>query len=144
MSELALRRLVQRAVSRLGTRMFRVNVGQAWVGKIRCRTMNSVILDEARPIRMGLVTGNSDLIGWTVVTVTPEMVGQPVAVFTAIELKTGRLAPTREQAVFLDVVRRAGGLAGVARSVAEAEAIVRQTGVRGSALAGPASSTTRP
>lgn len=120
MTELALRRLVQRAVSRLGARMFRVNVGMAWVGKIRSKTMNSVILDEVRPIRTGLVTGNSDLIGWTTVTVTSEMVGKQIAVMSAIELKTGKLKITREQQIFLDAVRRAGGIAIVARSVEDA------------------------
>lgn len=38
--------------------------------------------------------------------------------------RTSRLALTREQAVFLDAVRRAGGLAGVVRSVEEAVQIV--------------------
>jgi hypothetical protein len=74
---------------------------------------------------MGLTTGGSDLIGWTEMTITPEMVGSTLAVFTAVELKTGRLAPTREQIAFLGAVKRAGGLSGVARTVAEAERLVR-------------------
>jgi hypothetical protein len=45
------------------------------------------------------------------------MVGQQLAVFTSIEVKTptGRLAPL--QANWLDAVQNAGGIAGVARSV---------------------------
>ena len=53
------------------------------------------------------------------------MVGQQVAVFTSIEVKalTGRLRP--EQRQWLEVVAVAGGIAGVARSVADAEALLR-------------------
>ena len=54
------------------------------------------------------------------------MVGQRVAVFTSIEVKTrtGKLRPEQEQ--WMKVVRAAGGIAGVARSVEDAEALVRQ------------------
>ena len=70
--------------------------------------------------------GGGDLLGWRTVEVTPEMVGQQVAVFTSIEVKTptGRLRPEQEQ--WMKVVRAAGGIAGVARSVEDAEALVRQ------------------
>jgi hypothetical protein len=70
--------------------------------------------------------GGGDLLGWRTVEVTPEMVGQRVAVFTSIEVKTptGRLRPEQEQ--WMKVVRGAGGIAGVARSVEDAEALVRQ------------------
>ena len=70
--------------------------------------------------------GGGDLLGWRTVEVTPEMVGQRVAVFTSIEVKTptGKLRVEQEQ--WLKVVRAAGGIAGVARSVEDAEALVRQ------------------
>ena len=70
--------------------------------------------------------GGGDLLGWRTVEVTPEMVGQRVAVFTSIEVKTptGRLRAEQEQ--WLKVVRAAGGIAGVARSVEDAQALVRQ------------------
>ena len=70
--------------------------------------------------------GGGDLLGWRTVEVTPEMVGQQLAVFTSIEVKTrtGKLRPEQEQ--WLKVVRAAGGIAGVARSVEDAEALVRQ------------------
>ncbi len=125
MTEQSLRKQVQLACSRLGARLFRVNTGQAWAGKVVAHHGDTVTLSAAYPIRMGLATGGSDLIGWTLVTVTPEMVGTEVAIFTAVELKTGRVPVTREQQTFLAAVVRAGGLAGVARSVAEAEAVVR-------------------
>jgi hypothetical protein len=73
-----------------------------------------------RLVTFGLARGSADLIGWRTVTVTPEMVGQRIAVFTSIEIKTatGRLRP--EQQAWLGVVRGAGGVAGVVRSVEDA------------------------
>lgn len=125
MSEQTLRKQVQLAASRLGARLFRVNTGQAWAGRVTKMHATCVMISDAYPIRMGLATGGSDLVGWTTVEITSDMVGQRVAVFTAVELKIGRLQATREQQVFLDAVSRSGGLAGVARTVAEAEAICR-------------------
>jgi hypothetical protein len=77
-----------------------------------------------RLVTFGLAKGSADLIGWRTVTITPDMVGQQVAVFTSIEIKspTGRLAPL--QANWLDAVQNAGGIAGVARSVTEATNIL--------------------
>ena len=77
-----------------------------------------------RLVTFGLARGSADLIGWRTVTITPDMVGQQVAVFTSIEIKspTGRLAPL--QANWLDAVQNAGGIAGVARSVTDATNIV--------------------
>jgi hypothetical protein len=73
-----------------------------------------------RLVTFGLARGSADLIGWRTVVVTPEMVGQRLAVFTSIEVKTatGRLRP--EQQAWLGVVRGAGGVAGVVRSVEDA------------------------
>jgi hypothetical protein len=77
-----------------------------------------------RPVQFGLARGSADLIGWRTVVVTPEMVGQRLAVFTSIEVKTttGRLTPA--QHAWLGVVRGAGGIAGIARSVGDALQIV--------------------
>lgn len=77
-----------------------------------------------RPVQFGLARGSADLIGWRTVTVTPDMVGQRLAVFTSIEVKTatGRLTPAQHS--WLGVVRGAGGIAGVARSVSDALTIV--------------------
>jgi hypothetical protein len=78
-----------------------------------------------RLVTFGLARGSADLIGWRTVTVTPEMVGQRIAVFTSLEIKTpsGRLSPA--QTHWLHAVRTAGGIAGVARSVADAVVIVQ-------------------
>ena len=60
-------------------------------------------------------------------TITPDMVGQQIAVFLSIEVKTptGRVRPEQQQ--WLDAVQAAGGVAGIARSVQDAQAIVKQT-----------------
>lgn len=76
------------------------------------------------PIRMGLVPGSHDLIGWRSVVVTPDMVGTVVAIFSGIEVKneTGRLRP--EQINFDRVLKEAGGLCGMARSPEDARRIL--------------------
>lgn len=112
MSEMAVLRRILEACARGEVRLFRNNVG--------------ALEDKTgRVVRYGLCKGSSDLIGYRSVVVTPEMVGQRVAVFVALEVKDrGRL--TAEQAQFLEVVRRAGGIAAEARSVEDAEAALRQ------------------
>lgn len=77
-----------------------------------------------RPVQFGLARGSADLIGWRTITITPDMVGRQVAVFTSIEVKTptGRVRP--EQAAWLSAVTGAGGIAGIARSVADASQII--------------------
>jgi hypothetical protein len=96
-------------------------------GPVRLWRNNTGTLKDqnGRPVQFGLCKGSADLIGWRRVTVTPEMVGSTVAVFTSIEVKapTGRLRPEQQQ--WLDAVQAAGGIAGVARSVSDAEALLR-------------------
>lgn len=104
-------------------RMFRQNVGMGWVGRPRKQRNGNLIIENPRPLHAGLVRGSSDLIGWTTICVTPDMVGQQLAVFTAIEVKDSGDA-SDEQKNFLLRVRHAGGYAGVARSVEEARAII--------------------
>jgi hypothetical protein len=123
-AEQHLRKAVLTALSGLGARLFRVNTGMAWAGEVE-RTGPNVYIRNAYPVRMGLVEGGSDLVGWTPVRVTPEMVGELVAVFTAIELKVGRQPTTEAQDRFLARVAEAGGASGVARTVADAVELVR-------------------
>lgn len=80
-----------------------------------------------RLVQFGLARGSADLIGWRTLVITPEMVGQRIAVFTSLEIKTpaGRLAPAQRH--WLHAVEGAGGIAGVARSVGDALAIVEGT-----------------
>ena len=81
-------------------------------------------------VNYGLFTGSSDLIGWTTITVRPDMVGQQIAVFTAIEVKTPTGKVSREQANFIARVAESGGLAGIARSVEDAKAIILNSNFR--------------
>jgi hypothetical protein len=90
------------------------------------RNNRGVYKDGNRVIRYGVgPNGASDLIGWTCVEVTPDMVGKTVAVFTAIEVKTPDGTVKADQQTFVDNVRAAGGLAGIARSADDAIQIVK-------------------
>lgn len=76
-----------------------------------------------RPLNSGLCVGSSDLIGWTTVEITPEMVGRKVAVFTALELKTKKLQATKEQLNFIEQVKLSGGIAGIVRKIEDVQEI---------------------
>lgn len=94
-------------------------------GPVRLFRNNTGALKDlrGRMVTFGLCKGSSDLIGWRSTAITPDMVGQRLAVFVAIEVKDqGR--PTPEQLAFIEAVRKAGGVAGVARSIEEAQAIL--------------------
>jgi hypothetical protein len=111
MTEQQIQQHIRLTCSTGSTRLFRNNTG----------TLRD---QHGRPVSFGLCKGSADLIGWRTVTVTPEMVGQQVAVFTSIEVKaaSGRLRP--EQRQWLDAVQAAGGIGGVARSVDDARALL--------------------
>ena len=109
-SEQTIQQRIRLALSRGPVRLFRNNTG----------TLRD---QHGRPVTFGLAKGSADLIGWTTRTITPDMVGQQVAVFTSIEVKTptGRISP--EQQAWLQAVQAAGGIAGIARSVEDAEGL---------------------
>ncbi len=113
MTEQRIQQQIRIACSTGDTRLFRNNTG----------TLRD---QHGRPVQFGLCKGSADLIGWRTVTVTPDMVGQRIAVFLSIEVKTptGRLRPEQQQ--WLDAVQAAGGIAGVARSVEDALRIVTE------------------
>jgi hypothetical protein len=94
-------------------------------GPARLWRNNTGALKDAtgRLVRYGLCPGSSDLIGLRQVTITPDMVGQTIAQFVAIEVKDrGRATPEQER--FIAMVQQAGGMAGVARSVEDARRIL--------------------
>ena len=98
----------------------------AAVGGLWFRNNTGQLPDRnGRMIKFGLCVGGSDIIGGTPVTITPDMVGQTLLVFTAVECKTAIGQPTDAQVRFIAAVVRAGGRAGIARSAAEAVAIAR-------------------
>jgi hypothetical protein len=98
---------IRLALSAKGVTTFRNNVGVAQ-------------FPDGSRVEYGLCPGSSDLIGWTPVTITPEMVGRTIAVFTAIEVKQPGKYPSANQRIFLANVTRAGGISGIARSPEDA------------------------
>ena len=114
-SEQQIQQHIRIACSTGATRLFRNNTG----------TLRD---QHGRPVQFGLCKGSADLIGYRTITITPDMVGQQVAVFASIEVKTptGRIRP--EQQAWLETIQAAGGIAGVARSVEDALRIVTAHG----------------
>lgn len=109
--ETNIQRRIMVALSKQGVTIFRNNTGVA-------------TFPDGSRVAYGLTPGSSDLIGWRSLPITPDMVGKRIAVFTAIEVKTpkGRLTP--QQRNFIDIVRAHGGIAGVAKSIEDAENII--------------------
>lgn len=98
------------AISSAGGVVFRNNVGLA-------------VYPDGTRVRYGLAPGSSDLIGWRSVEITPEMVGQRVAVFVAVEVKTATGRATPQQLNFIAQVQQAGGIAAIVRSAEEARGL---------------------
>ena len=99
-------------------RRFRINAGMGWVAtpkntvridKTRNVTVNKgdMILRQARPFR-GAPKGWADLCGFDSIIVTPEMVGDKIAVFVFEEVKaTGDL--NTDQNNFKKLILSMGG-----------------------------------
>lgn len=112
--------------------LFRANVGRAYTSNDVVKVPRQmpvvmgprdVLLRNARPFDTGLPPGFSDLFGMVSVEITPDMVGQKVAIFTGLEVKDGaRVSPLQRN--FINAVNDNGGRAGVVRSVADAEKLV--------------------
>lgn len=103
------------------TRLLRNSKGQGWMGKLISRQGNRVVLDGARQVAMGLIApGSSDLVGPVQVVITPEMVGQTVAVFSVLEIKRPGIAPEQDQLDFVRFVNDFGGIGAIVHSVDEA------------------------
>lgn len=101
---------------------------------------NSGALPDARgvPVRYGLANlskkqnenfKSSDEIGITTITITPDMVGKAIGVFTAVEVKEESWKYSGEkrevaQKAFIDFVIAKGGFAGFAKSVEDFRKII--------------------
>ena len=121
MTETNITRSIMLAIGRTlsNVRVFRNNTGMAWQGDT-VRKGSLLIIKNPRPLQAGLCEGSSDLIGWTSMEITPEMVGKKVAVFTALEVKSSRGSASDEQRNFIQRVKEAGGIATVVRTEQEA------------------------
>ena len=112
-------------------RLWRNNVGTGWAGQATKVTPGNrqaiaagirpgdIIIRQGRPLHAGLCVGSSDLIGYRQV--------DGLAQFVALEVKSPTGRATKEQSQFLEHIQVAGGLAGIARSVDDAAAILRLT-----------------
>lgn len=112
-------------ISAIGERVVRPITRQNLERHRACLRPGDVVLRYPRFNQFGLIApGSSDTVGYTSVTLTPAMVGHTVAVITVIEAKAedGRIKP--DQRHFVEHIRSAGGIAGIARSEAEAAEIV--------------------
>jgi VRR-NUC domain len=116
------------------SKLFRLNTGKAWVsgaGPVSRLKDGSMLVPAGRPIALGFglvngdpVVGAADLIGWHTVRITPDMVGKDVAVFLSVETKRTKRGRTSEDQInWMNQVKRAGGIAGVANSVESARLI---------------------
>jgi hypothetical protein len=111
MTEQQTQQSIRLALSRGDTRLWRNNTGTLYDR-------------QGRPVSFGLCKGSSDLIGLRSITIGPEHLGQRLAVFAAIEVKSATGRATAEQQAFIEQVQAMGGLAGVARSVTDAAAVL--------------------
>jgi hypothetical protein len=112
MSEQELQQRIRLELGRGPVRLWRNNVG--------------ALRDQrGRLVSYGLCPGSSDLIGLRRLRVAPEHLGQELAVFCALEIKSQRGLPTAEQQRFLALVQAMGGLAGVIRTPEEARALLQ-------------------
>jgi hypothetical protein len=123
--------VVRLRANQWGARLFTNNTGVAYT-------------EQGRPVFFGL--GNDgvkdsesirtpDDVGFTIVTITPEMVGKKIAVFTAIDakklgfvLKDTYPKGSREygQKKFFDIVINANGIAGFASSAADVDILFNE------------------
>ncbi len=121
--------------SKVGSRLFRNNVGTGY--QLVSRPPTGWRPPEfLKPFTYGLPAGSADLVGWTRVVVTEDMVGKTLAVFSSVEVKAPewRSTPSFErserglqQAAWARTVAEGGGYAGRVQSVSQALAILRGT-----------------
>jgi len=110
------RDLINKRLSTLpdNVRLFRINAGMGWTGEILRKTDDLVIIKNPRPFHSA-PKGWPDLVGWETITITPDMVGQSIAVFLFEEVKaTGRLSKFQKK--FREVLEKMGGIFRVIRA----------------------------
>ena len=87
---------------------------------------NTTGYDKERKIHYGIPKkGGADILGWTIELLSGyDGIFHKRPIITAIEVKTGDAKLTAIQKNFIKQVQKAGGLAGVARSIEDARKIV--------------------
>lgn len=88
-------------------RLFRINAGMGWAGRVVRHEGHAMVLADPRALHAA-PKGWPDLCGWETIEITPEMVGQKIAVFVGLEVKaTGKLS--KDQRRFREILERMGG-----------------------------------
>jgi len=91
-------------------RLWRINCGFGWISSRVEKCKGFIKLYNARPFR-GADKGLSDCIGFDSIIITPEMVGQRVAIFVGSELKATKNDKLKtDQTNFKNLIVKMGGL----------------------------------
>lgn len=120
---------VRLGASKEGAVLFANPSGKAWQGTAKRLSDGSILLKNPRRVAYGLgvsngVPGSPDYAGWTEMLITPEMVGNFIAIPLFIECKYGAdVEPDQEK--WLLVLQRAGIRCGVACNEDDARRIAR-------------------
>lgn len=96
---------LQIELSKIGFRLFR---NQRYKGK----TEKGFYVDTG-------IGGNGghDLIGYRIITITPDMVGKKIAQIATIETKYGKGKASKEQILFCDAIKNNGGFSCFAKNL---------------------------
>lgn len=113
-AETRLQQEIMLALSQAGCVVWRHNVGQGWLGKTIHQSGNQVTLTDAHKMPYGLCVGGSDILGIA-----------PDGRFLAVEVKTPTGRVSKPQIAFIEGVKSAGGIAGIARSVNDALDLIK-------------------
>lgn len=119
-SESVLLRQLLLASGAMGARLFRNQTGHYILAQPSCRNCQA----HGRHLSSGLAVGSPDLVGWMPILVGPEHLGRTLAVFVGVEAKTDTGRVSEAQRRFLTALERDGALVGVARSVADLDALL--------------------
>ena len=111
--ETQIQRKIMLCLSEAGCTVWRNETSGAWLGKIIHKAGNQVTIANAHMMVFGLAVGGSDIVGIS-----------PSGKFLAVEVKTATGRATKEQIAFIEAVRAAGGIAGIARNEQDALALI--------------------
>lgn len=95
---------------------FRNEVGEGWFFPPWMKFFEK---EDARYLVYGLAPDTPDIVGFTTIEITQEMVGQKIAQFTGYEIKTGDAVQTAGQKNFQKILESMGGKYKVIRSVGD-------------------------
>jgi len=112
--ETQIQRKIMLALSEAGCTVWRNETSGAWLGKIIHKAGNQVTIANAHMMVFGLAVGSSDIIGIA-----------PNGKFLAVEIKATTGRATKEQLAFIEAVRAAGGIAGIARNEQDAINLIK-------------------